>query len=85
VAAQAEGIPTTFRGYPAVVRLEEAKRCFVLLPRRWVVERSCDRASRFRRLGRDYERLSDTLAGCHWLVSAVLMAGRILDAVLHSA
>jgi transposase len=40
-----------------VVKLAEAKRGFVLLPRRWVVERSFGWLSRFRRLARDYERL----------------------------
>src|SRR5262249_13843996 len=40
-----------------VVKLPEAKRGFVLLPRRWVVERSFAWAARFRRLARDYERL----------------------------
>jgi transposase len=39
-AAAAEGIPPISDGYPAVVKLEQAKRGFVLLPRRWVVERS---------------------------------------------
>ena len=33
-----------------VVKLPEAKRGFVLLPRRWVVERSFGWAARFRRL-----------------------------------
>lgn len=56
-----------------VVRLEEAKRGFVLLPRRWVVERSFAWASRFRRLTRDYERLSESLAGYHVLAFAILM------------
>jgi len=56
-----------------VVKLEEAKRGFVLLPRRWVVERSFAWASRFRRLARDYERLPDTLAGLHWLAFLTLM------------
>ncbi len=41
-----------------VVKLEEAKRGFVLLPRRWVVERSFAWAARFRRLAKDYERLA---------------------------
>jgi len=59
-----------------VVKLPEAKRGFVLLPRRWVVERSFAWAARFRRLARDYERLPQTLAGYHWLVFAVLMLGR---------
>lgn len=56
-----------------VVKLEEAKRGFVLLPRRWVVERSFAWATRFRRLARDYERLPDTLAGLHFLAFACLM------------
>jgi len=56
-----------------VVKHHEAKRGFVLLPRRWVVERTFAWAARFRRLARDYERLATTLAGYHWLAVAVLM------------
>ena len=56
-----------------VVKLQEAKRGFVLLPRRWVVERSFAWAARFRRLARDYERLASSLAGLHWLAFACLM------------
>ena len=56
-----------------VVKLEEAKRGFVLLPRRWVVERSFAWVSRFRRLARDYERLPASLAGLHWLAFVTLM------------
>ncbi len=56
-----------------VVKHHEAKRGFVLLPRRWVVERSFAWAARFRRLARDYERLAATLAGYHWLAFAILM------------
>jgi transposase len=56
-----------------VVKHPEAKRGFVLLPRRWVVERSFAWAARFRRLARDYERLATTLAGYHWLAFALLM------------
>ena len=48
-----------------VVKLAEAKRGFVLLPRRWVVERTFAWASRFRRLVRDYERLPQTTANLH--------------------
>lgn len=60
-----------------VVKHEEAKRGFVLLPRRWVVERDfaseglCP-ATRFRRLVKDYERLPDTLAGLHFVAFAFL-------------
>jgi transposase len=56
-----------------VIKLPEAKRGFVLLPRRWVVERSFAWAARFRRLGRDYERLAPTFAGFHWLAFVALM------------
>jgi transposase len=56
-----------------VVKLPEAKRGFVLLPRRWVVERSFAWATRFRRLVKDYERYAETLAGLHILAFACLM------------
>ena len=56
-----------------VVKLPEAKRGFVLLPRRWVIERSFAWATRFRRLVRDYERLPETLAGLHLVAFACLM------------
>lgn len=61
-----------------VVRHTEAKRGFVLLPRRWVVERSFAWAARFRRLARDYERLPETLAGLHFVAFASLMLGRFV-------
>ena len=56
-----------------VVKLEEAKRGFVLLPKRWVVERRLAWATRFRRLAKDYERLPETVAGLHFLAYACLM------------
>ncbi len=64
-----------------IVKLPEAKKGFVLLPRRWVVERSFGWLARFRRLSRDYERLPEVLGGLHFLVFAVLMlpaAARVL-------
>lgn len=56
-----------------VVKLPQAKHGFVLLPRRWVVERSFAWTTRFRRLVRDYERLPATLVGLHLIVVACLM------------
>jgi transposase len=56
-----------------VVKLPEAKKGFVLLPRRWVVERSFGWMARFRRLARDYERLASTLAGLHYVAFSFLM------------
>jgi len=62
-----------------VVKLPEAKRGFVLLPRRWVVERSFGWMSRFRRLARDYERLPETLAGLHYLAFVILMLKNVVE------
>ena len=59
-----------------VVKLPEAKRGFVLLPRRWVVERSFGWTARFRRLSRDYERLQETLVGLHFVVFTMLMLAK---------
>jgi transposase len=56
-----------------VIKLPEAKRGFVLLPRRWVVERSFAWATRFRRLVKDYERCAQTLADLHLVAFACLM------------
>jgi transposase len=60
-----------------VVKHPEAKRGFVLLPRRWVVERDFAWVARFRRLARDYERLPETLAGLHFVAFACLMLQRL--------
>ena len=60
-----------------VVKHPMAKRGFVLLPRRWVVERSFAWAARFRRLARDYERLANTLKGLHYVAFSMLMLARM--------
>lgn len=67
-----------------VVKHTEAKKGFVLLPRRWVVERSFGWTARFRRLAKDYERLPQTLAGYHVLVFAILLLRRIADLIIES-
>jgi len=56
-----------------VVKLPNVKRGFVLLPRRWVVERDFGWLSRFRRLARDQERLADVLKGFHLVAFTMLM------------
>jgi len=61
-----------------VVKHHEAKHGFVLLPKRWVVERTFAWAARFRRLARDYERLAETLAAYHWLALVSLMLPLLL-------
>ncbi|MBA4182312.1 MAG: IS5/IS1182 family transposase [Anaerolinea sp.] len=69
--AQAHGIRLE------VVQHTEAKKGFVLLPRRWVVERSFAWLARFRRLARDYERTAEVLAGWHWVAFVALMLQRL--------
>jgi transposase len=70
-AAAAQGIRLE------VVKRPEPGQGFVLLPRRWVVERSQAWVGRFRRLARDYERLSKTLAGLHYLAFACVLLQRV--------
>ena len=67
-----------------VVKHPMAKRGFVLLPRRWVVERSFAWAARFRKLARDYERLPQTLKGIHFIAFAILMTNKLINDVLTS-
>jgi transposase len=69
----------------AVVKLPAAKKGFVLLPKRWVVERSNAWAARFRRLARDYEQLAETLAGLHFVAFAILMLKHIVGFIVSSA
>ena len=77
--AQAQGIRLE------VVKLPTAKRGFILLPRRWVVERSFAWMARFRRLARDYERLAETLVGLHFVAFAMLLAHRFITFMVQSA
>ncbi len=65
-----------------VVKLPEAKRGFVLLPRRWVAERSFAWMARFRRLARDYERLATTLRGLHFVAFACLLLHRAIPILM---
>lgn len=76
-AAQSQGMELQ------VIKLSEAKKGFVLLPRRWVVERSFGWMARFRRLARDYERLPETLAGLHYLAFAILMLKNFVAMMAH--
>jgi transposase len=68
-----------------VIKLPEAKKGFVLLPRRWVVERSFAWMAKFRRLARDYERLPETVAGLHFVAFACLMLHRVMPFLTGSA
>ena len=69
----------------SVVKLDKAKRGFVLLPKRWVVERSFAWAARFRRLAKDYERLPSTVAGLHLMAFVCLMLKNLMQVIHQSA
>ena len=66
-----------------VVKLPEAKKGFVLLPRRWFVERSFAWTARFRRLARDFERTPQTLAGLHFLAFLILRLSKFIATIAH--
>jgi transposase len=66
-----------------VVKLPKAKKGFVLLPRRWVVERSFAWTTRFRRLARDFKRLPETFRGLHFLAFAILMLQTFVKTITH--
>lgn len=68
-AADAEGIELH------VGKLPEAKKGFMLLLRRWVVECSFGWVNRFQRLAGNYEGLREILAGLHFGVFSILMLG----------
>jgi transposase len=74
-AAQAQGMRLV------VVQRPEGSHGFVLLPKRWVVERSFAWVSRFRRLARDYERLPATLAGLHFAAFICLLLPKLLSLI----
>lgn len=67
----------------SVVKLPEAKRGFVLLPRRWVVERSFAWTARFRRLARDFERTRETFRSLHFIAFAILMLPNFIKSIAH--
>jgi transposase len=76
-AAQAEGIRLE------VIKQSEAKKGFLLLTRRWVVERSFTWAARFRCFARAHERLPETLAGLTYLAFAILMLKNFVNLMAH--
>jgi transposase len=68
-----------------LLRLEIVKRSddmkgFVVLPRRWVVERTFSWFRRNRRLAKDFENLAETLATFVTLASIQLAIGRLARA-----
>jgi transposase len=65
-----------------VVKRPEARKGFVLLPRRWGVERSFAWTGRCRRLPRDDERLAHTLASMHVVAFGTLLLKRVVELIV---
>ena len=61
-----------------VVKTPEAKRGWILLPKRWIVERRFAWTARSRRLTRDCERLPAVLAGLRFLAFAWLLLHQLI-------
>ncbi len=62
-----------------VVKRPQGTKGFIMLPKRWVVERSLSWMSRVRRLGRDLERLASTLIGFHWVAFCILLSNKLFN------
>ena len=55
-----EWVKSRFKFIPEVVLRSDKQKGFVVLPRRWVVERTFAWLNNYRRLSKDYERLTET-------------------------
>jgi transposase len=64
----------------AIVKRSDDMKGFVVLPRRWVVERTLSWFGRNRRLAKDFENLTETLVTFVTLASIQLAIGRLARA-----
>jgi putative transposase len=80
-AYNAHQVETAVAKVPAlrieIVKRTDDMRGFVVLPRRWVVERTFSWFGRNRRLAKDFENLADTLAAFATLASIQLALRRL--------
>jgi putative transposase len=60
-----------------IVRRSDSVKGFVVLKRRWVVERTFAWLGRQRRLSKDYEQLTETSEAMIYIAMTVLMARRL--------
>ena len=63
-----------------IVKRSDTAKGFVLLPRRWVVERTFAWLNRNRRLAKDVERTIESAATWPYIASAKLMSRRLAAA-----
>lgn len=62
-----------------VIKRSDGTKGFVLLPRRWVVERTFSWFGKFRRLSKDYERLLETSIAVIYAAMVSIMIRRLAD------
>jgi len=60
-----------------IVRRRDAQKGFVILPRRWVVERTFGWLGNFRRLSKDYEFRTDSSEAFIFLAASLLLIARL--------
>ena len=72
----AQAVADTARWTSEIVKRTDAHN-FVVLPKRWIVERTFAWASRYRRLTRDFERYAGTVAAFFHLAMIRLMLLRL--------
>ena len=78
-AAEAQGIELI------IVKRDKDQKGFVVLPKRWVVERSFGWIARCRRLLHDFERLTEVLVGFHLIAFAGVMLHQITQLLSNSS
>ena len=66
-----------YRWVLEIVKRTDDMKGFVLLPHRWVVERTFGWLNRWRRLSKDYERLTDTSETLIYMTMSRLMVRRL--------
>ena len=74
------GRPRSIRLTVTIVKPTDDVKGFVVLPRRWVVERTLAWLTRNRRLVRDYERRTDTHEAMTKIAMIALMSRRLARA-----
>ena len=76
-AERMEWVKKQFDGVLEVVEKKKTGPGFQVVPRRWVVERTCAGRSRYRRLNRDYERNPKSSESRVYVASSRLMLRRL--------
>jgi putative transposase len=72
-----EWVKTTFGWLWEVIKRNDDRRGFYVLPRRWVVERTFGWLNNYRRLSKDYEELPHTSEALIYLAMTHLMTRRL--------